>query len=49
MLQQSQRLLGTEEQVKTLWSQSRLEWSALGMREEDLGEFLSNQVVCSVQ
>ena len=44
VLVQCQKVLGSEEAVKALWSQSRLGWDALGVREEDLGEFLADQV-----
>ena len=45
VLQQCHKVLGSEEAVRALWSQSRLHWSSLGKEEEDLGEFLEDQVV----
>ena len=37
--------LGSQEAVRDLWTQSRLDWASLGMRAEDLGEFLERQVI----
>ena len=48
VLQQCQRVLGSEEEVKTLWSQSRLNWETLGKGAEDLAEFLVDQVSLAV-
>ena len=36
--------LSSDEEVATLWSNASLEWSALGVASEDLGEFLSTHV-----
>lgn len=44
VLQQCQKILGSTEAVKTLWTQSRLEWHSLGIEEDQLGEFLDRQV-----
>ena len=44
VLQQCRKELGSDDAVKNLWMQSRLSWSALGMPDEDLEEFLEDQV-----
>ena len=33
-----------EAELVALWKQSQLQWTALGVNSEDLGEFLSRQV-----
>ncbi len=51
VLQQCHRELdSSDEAVKALWMQARLNWDALGMRSEDLAEFLVDQVrtLCSL-
>ena len=44
LLQCYKELDSSKEAVKSLWMQSRLNWSTLGMQDEDLGEFLEDQV-----
>ena len=44
VLQQCRKVLGSEEAVRALWNLSRLNWEALGKREEYLAEFLVDQV-----
>ena len=36
--------LGSESDTSDLWSQSQLQWSSLGVKSEDVEEFLSRQV-----
>ena len=36
--------LGSESDTADLWSQSGLQWSSLGVKSEDVEEFLSRQV-----
>ncbi len=45
VLQQCHEELGlNNEAVRDLWVQSRLSWNSLGVHDEDLAEFLANQV-----
>ena len=45
VLQQCYKELdSSKEAVKSLWMQSRLNWSTLGMQDEHLAEFLEDQV-----
>ena len=36
--------MSSDEEVASLWNSASLEWSALGVASEDLGEFLSSNV-----
>ena len=36
--------LPSDDEVTSLWSRASLEWSALGVASDDLGEFLSQHV-----
>ena len=36
--------MASDEEVTSLWTSSSLDWSALGVTSEDVGEFLSRHV-----